>query len=323
MDNILSRANIKFNKRRRDREALIERRKEELYSRIPEIITLEQKISECSYGAFSAVVNEGVSPDSAVSEFKSKLETLALKRKELMRKHGYGEDYLEPPFICEKCKDRGIVNGELCNCYKELVSQELYKDSNLGEILKKQTFDKFDINFYDNTPQKGLMSPRENMIGILQSCKRFVRDFGETEENLLLYGAPGLGKTFLSSAIANSLIENGVDVFYQSAGQIFTSLENLRFGKSKSEADDYLAERIFSSELLIIDDLGTEFLTTASASELFRIINTRILNGKSTIISTNLSLGDIKKNYSERVLSRIMGHFTQLKFYGEDIRCRG
>ncbi len=316
---ILSRANIKFNTRRRKREELIEQRKQEIYEKIPEIRAIEQELAGCSFEALSQVAG-GATPEQAVELFKEKMDRLSKERERLLHKNGFSVEYLNPPYECPKCSDRGIVDGKLCACYNACVSEELYKESNLGTLLKNQTFDKFDFNMYSDKPIEGTeLTPKNNMKDIYDECRAFVNDFDKKHGNLIMYGPPGLGKTFLSSCIANSLIEKGVDVFYQSAGQIFTSLDKIRFGRG-NEADEYLADRILASELLIIDDLGTEFVNAMSVSELFRIINTRLLAEKSTIISTNLLMHDIKQYYSERVLSRIAGYYSQLRFYGEDIR---
>ena len=316
---ILSRANIKFNKRRREREDLIEQRKQEIYDKIPEIRAIEQELTGCSFEALSSVAG-GANPEDAVNAFKEKMDRLSKERERLLYKNGFTAEYLNPPYTCKKCSDRGIVDGKLCACYNALVSEELYKESNLGTMLKNQTFDKFDFNMYSDEKIDGTeLTAKDNMKEIYDECRSFVNGFDTNHANLIMYGPPGLGKTFLSSCIANSLIEKGVDVFYQSAGQIFTALDGVRFGRG-TEADNYLADRIIAAELLIIDDLGTEFINAMSVSELFRIINTRLLAQKSTIISTNLMMNDIKKNYSERVLSRIAGYYSQLRFYGNDIR---
>lgn len=164
------------------------------------------------------------------------------------------------------------------------------------------------------------MSPRKNILSILEICKDFVNGFDSKEENLLFYGSPGLGKTFLSSSVANALLNKGKTVLYQSAGQVFTLLDDIRFGRNTDNTAQYIASRLLTSDLLIIDDLGTEFITTMTEAEFFRIVNTRILNKKSTIISTNLKLNEISRQYSDRILSRLLGHYNHLHFYGEDIR---
>ena len=212
-------------------------------------------------------------------------------------------------------------DGKLCGCYLSLLSEALYAESGMGQLLRKQTFDAFNLEMYSDAPQKdGKASPRQNMISILRTCRDFVQNFSAHSDSLFLYGGPGLGKTFLSSAIANALLKEGVSVLYQSAGQIVDLLSELRFGKNENEARLLLKEQLLKTDLLIIDDLGTEVINSVTDADIFAVVNSRIMAEKSTIISTNLALRDIERIYSSRMTSRIMGHFKTLYFYGTDIR---
>ena len=187
--------------------------------------------------------------------------------------------------------------------------------------MKKQNFESFDLGFYEDAPVDGKpLSPKKNMQLNLKICMEFVRDFSEKADNLFLYGAPGLGKTFLSSAIANELLKRGVSVLYQTAGQITDILSDARFGRGESETASFFKDQLVKADLLIIDDLGTEFINAMTDADMFYVVNSRILAEKSTIISTNLSLPDIERVYSSRMLSRVMGHYQTLHFYGKDIR---
>lgn len=319
MDNhTASLINIKFNKLRSAREELLRSRREEVYTKIPRVREIDDLILSAAYKMFSAA-GRGMDPDRAVEAFQDEITELFRKKQSLLTEANYPADYLEPRYECKKCSDAGFADGELCSCYKNFVIGELYNQSNLGEMLKNQTFESFNINLYSDKPFGKSPSPRQNMMSILRVCREFVKDFDKGPKNLLFYGAPGLGKTFLSSAIANELIKMGKSVLYQSAGRIMSVLEEIKFGNSTADAQ-IMSDRLYDSDLLIIDDLGTEFLTAFTASEAFKIVNSRILAEKSTIISTNLSLGDLQKVYSERLLSRILGHYTHLKFYGTDIR---
>ena len=320
-NNAFLNVNKSFADKREKNEKLTEERRVEMYSQIPRIMEIEKDIMTLGYNMFSAVCS-GVQPEAAAADFGKRVTALKEEKEKLLIKHGFPKDFDSSVFDCELCRDTGYVDGKVCTCYKNALVAELYKQSNMGELLKKQTFDKFKLSYYSTKKQDAAESPYVNMEINLKICKDFVRGFDKHHDNLLFYGAPGLGKTFLSSAIANSIIKRGKSVLYQSAGQIFSTIEQLRFGKTTDAETDYAVQSLCDVDLLIIDDLGTEFITALSVSELFRIINTRILGEKSTIISTNLSLSDIKKTYSERILSRIMGHFTQLKFYGEDIRLK-
>ncbi len=320
MENCLYlRANKKFYKRKAERELMAAVRREEIYKKLPEIKTIEEKTAGLASSMLKSVF-EGTQPDDAVAEFATKLESLTEERKKILTSAGYPPDFLEIPYICKKCNDTGLYLGKQCDCYQEILSDELFSESNMGALMKKQVFGAFDLNkFRKEKKAEEPCAPREIMQKVYDFAKRYSETFEKTHENLLFYGNSGTGKTFLSSCIANRIMERGFSVVYQSAGQIFTKLEGIRFGRITSGAD-VLEKHIMESELLIIDDLGTEFIGKYTETELFRIVNTRILNEKSTIISTNLDPSNIKTTYSERILSRLLGHYSNFKFYGEDIR---
>ncbi len=300
------------------REALIKERKLELEAKIPELSALDKEIASLSFGIFKKAA-DGFSPDEAVREIREKSASLTKKRDELIKDAGYSENYLNPPYDCPICKDEGFIDNTYCHCFQKKLLEETLAEANLSS-LSGNTFEAFSLDWYSKEAEGGKLSPRDNMKKILADCIKFSENFKTTDDNLLFMGPSGLGKTFLSSCIANYLIKKGEDVIYQSAGAVFSLLDRLKFGKSASEEDNFAMQRIMDSDLLILDDLGTEFITEFSISELFKILNTRILNGKKTIISTNLSLADLKRVYSERILSRIIGHFVIFNFYGKDIR---
>ena len=165
-----------------------------------------------------------------------------------------------------------------------------------------------------------MVSPRENMQNILATCKNFVMRFPNLEKNLLFWGAPGLGKTFLSTCIAKELIKRGYSVIYETAYQTFSMLEELKFKRSEDDRLKFKADKIYSCDLLILDDLGSEFSTQYTNAAFFDILNSRLIAGKKTVINTNLSIAELGKKYSERVTSRMIGHYEMLEFFGKDIR---
>lgn len=317
---IYAKVNRKFNERKNQRDIILEDRKQLVYGRLPRVEEIDREISSLALFLLDDVA-AGKAPDAAVAEFAEKLKTLNDEKRSLMAQNGYRPDFLEVPYNCKLCHDTGMNGSKRCKCYNKLLSEELMKESNLSEIMKRQKFEGFNLEFYRNEKKRGeSFSPRENMLSILSECVQFADEFEKTHKNLLLYGASGLGKSFLSSAIANRVIERGFSVVYQSAGEVFSRMEDIKFGRLKVDYNPL--ESILEADLLIIDDLGTEFINPYSESELFKIINSRLLSSKSTIINTNLSLNDIRKIYSDRILSRVLGEYTGLKFYGEDIRTR-
>ncbi len=313
--------NRKFNERKKSRDALLAARREEVYRAVPKIMEIDNAIFGGGMQMLSAIWDGNATPEKASLDYARTMEAYTAEKRRLLVEAGFRADYLEVPYTCPHCKDTGMQDGKLCGCYLALVAEACSAQSGMGTLLKKQTFDAFDLRFYDDKPMQGKpLSPRKNMESVLRECRRFADTFETHAENLLLYGSPGLGKTFLSSAIANALLKRGISVLYQSAAQITELLADARFGRGETETVAFLKEQLLKADLLIIDDLGTEFMNSMTDSDMFYIINSRILAEKSTIISTNLSLPDIGRMYSDRLLSRILGHYHTLSVYGADIR---
>ena len=226
------------------------------------------------------------------------------------------EDYLEPIYTCNECKDTGYVEGVKCRCLKQAIIRHLYKQSNIENILKKENFDTLTYDLYDDTEIPV-------MEGIIKSFKDYVRDFNDEYANLLFYGGVGVGKTFLTNCIAKELLEQGHSVLYFTAFQLFDTLAKYAFRSGEvSESIDRVHEDIFDCDLLIIDDLGTELTNAFVLTQLFLIINERDLRNRSTIISTNLSIEELSERYSERVFSRIYGKYRMIKPDIKDLRIK-
>ncbi len=307
--------------RKEARDELIKIRKNEIYSRIPRIAEIENRLTATGMLLLSRVADSTVSVEEFVSRIMAENRELNEEKARLLSEAGYPSDYLEPPFVCPICSDTGYgEDNKLCSCLKLELTKRALKEANLTEHMAGQTFENFNLFYYDGSIDPNLgKSPRENAARILQECRRFVDNFDVTSKNLLFYGTSGLGKTFLSSAIATELLKKGVDVLYISANSLFPTLENIHFGRA-DEKSNYIAEKALSADLLILDDLGAEFITQFTTSELFRIVNHRLLTGKKMVFSTNLTLSELTSTYSERIVSRIIGEFLTLRFFGEDIR---
>ncbi|MBQ8539890.1 MAG: ATP-binding protein [Clostridia bacterium] len=307
--------------RKDDRSSLIRMRKNEVFARIPRIAEIENRLTATGMVLLSRVADNEMSAEDFVARIMAENRELNEEKARLLTSHGYSSDYFEPPYVCALCSDTGYNSeNKICNCLKAELTKRALKEANLTEHMAGQTFESFDLSFYsaEFNPTYG-MSERENILNILEITKEFVSSFDTYPKNLLFYGTSGLGKTFLSSAIANELIKKGVDVLYISSNNLFSMLEDLHFGRG-DEKSSYIAEKVLNSELLILDDLGAEFITQFTTSELFRIVNHRLLTGKKMIFSTNLTLSQLTKTYSERIVSRIIGEFENLVFFGEDIR---
>lgn len=309
-----------YEKKRDSNKRQKEKRIQEIYNKVPEIRDIDNEIKKVGLSLSKALIHDPENPYMILEELKTKLDKLRQEKAFLLTENNIPLEYLEDQFHCEMCKDTGFISGgDKCNCFKQQVINHTYSMSNLTNILNKENFHTFDIHLFSNEvfeDQKD--TPQENMMHILNTCEGFVFNFdNNNEENLLFYGPTGLGKTFLANCIAKSLLDKGKVVIYQTSFKIFELLEEIRFQNTK---DREKANLLFEAELLIIDDLGTEMTNTFTNSELFNIINSRLLSNKKTIISTNLTPKEIMDRYDDRIFSRLFSKFTILKFYGKDLR---
>ena len=251
---------------------------------------------------------------------KSKIADLRKEKETLLEVYGFDADFFEPVYTCKDCKDTGYINGKKCHCFKQEVINVVYSQSNIKNILSRENFSSFSYEYYSNediNPTTGL-SALETAKRAVKECKHFINDFNNKPKNLFFYGNTGVGKTFLSNCVAKELLEDGYSVIYFTAFQLFDILSKGVFDR---DADAIAAhQNIFDCDLLIIDDLGTEFANSFTTSQLFLCVNERLLRQKSTIISTNLNLNQMVDMYSERTWSRISSNYTLIKLFCDDIR---
>lgn len=290
---------------------LLEDRTEEVFSKVDGYRELSDSIASVSV-SYGKKLLDG--DDHALSELKETLQKLKDMKKQLLISAGYPADYLEPIYSCPDCKDTGYLEDRTkCHCFKQSIIDLLYEQSGLRETLQVENFAHLSYDFYEG---QDLQRFQNNV----SECKQFIQSFDSDYHNLFFYGTVGTSKSFLSSCIAKELIESEHSVLYTSAVHLFELLSKNMFDyKNNDDLTGYHRE-LFDCDLLIIDDLGTEFTTNVTASAFFSVLNGRHLAQKSTIISTNLSLEDVLNRYSDRTLSRIMQHYTICKFTGPDIR---
>lgn len=296
-----------------------EKRVNEAYSRIPGLKETEQEITDLLYErARGRLFN--LEEQEAL---KSRISALQRRRRELLSGAGLPPDQLDFRYKCPICKDTGYVDGRKCRCFRQAESDLFFSEQPIRAKLKTDNFDNFRLDFYeaDKTDEE-MESPREHMEDILEYSERYVGTFGPGSDNLLLLGATGTGKTFLSHCIAGALIERGFAVILLSADELFRILAD--HAMRRDGVDDGTYNFTMESDFLVIDDLGTEVNNTMSNSQLFSCIEKRIQTGKATLISTNLSLKEIRDNYTDRVVSRIIGSYRILKLfnYDSDIRLK-
>lgn len=301
-------------KRRLD-EALYQRelRHSEAVKKIPELLEIEDTMAQAGLATIKAVGMGNGGEDFIKKLAEINLDAQA-KRRQLLVANGFTEDWLDVRYTCPKCKDKGSAGGYACDCYKLLLRSIEYEKLCSKLPVNKCRFDNFRLDYY---PEGAGISPRKRMENVLGYCNAYADDFSKKSPSLLLYGKTGLGKTHLSLAIAGKAVEAGYGVIYMTAQNLFNRLEREKFGRGDGENTE---QSILDCDLLIIDDLGSEFISQLTVSSLYNIVNCRGLEEKPTIISTNLTPDELKNTYSDRIASRILSAYTILQFDGADIR---
>lgn len=298
---------------------IMARRISDAYQRNPRLKELEDQISSVSVSRAKLLLD---GDETALSRLKDELTALQEQKQQLISSLGYPADYFTPPYCCPDCRDTGYVDGGKCHCFKQAAIDLIYTQSNLRNILTEENFDTFSFDYYarDDAPREGARSSHETAQDAVAQCRDFIRNFDTSFGNLFFYGDTGVGKTFLSNCVAKELLDSGHSVIYFTAFELFHIFERAAFHRDKTvdTAVDY--QNLFDCDLLIIDDLGTEFSNSFTTSQLFLCLNERMLRRKSTIISTNLSIPQMAELYSERTFSRVTSCYTMIKLTGSDIR---
>lgn len=305
-----------YDKIKEKQKNALESRKAEVKKRVPEIDEIENRIGKLCIKVSLAAFQDSNNRDNHLKKLKEDITNLRVEKSELLVSNGYPLDYLDIHYNCNKCKDTGFIGLQKCSCYKQKLNSIYYRNSDLFIVSDEHSFANFNMNFYsDKKNGREKFSPKENMKNIVNQCLRYMTNFNSTSENLLFYGNPGTGKTFLSHCVAKELIDNGYFIVYKTSEELIKNLKDIRFNSNVT-----LEDHLINCDLLIIDDLGTEVSSEFAISELFNLLNTKLLRNKKMLISSNFSLDELLSIYSERITSRLFGNFTLFKFYGDDIR---
>lgn len=327
---------IEYDRKRQKAFDDLEKRKKELYEKEPKIKSIEEQLNSLGIEQTRSVIfiNDDAERTRVIKDIQAKSERLKARKKEIIESLNLPEDYLKPHFACDKCDDTGFIGtiegSKPCSCFRQSVINYAYKTSEMYN-LDKENFDTFNSDLYSDTANKDKYgtekSPRENILNIRKKAEEFVENITNSKtKNLMFVGGTGLGKTFMSNAIAKVVLDNGMTVLYQTSVNLMDKIMNYRMGKDSEKIDINAYQELFDVDLLIIDDLGTESMNEMRRSELFNLLNTRILNSSKkttkTIISTNKDLKELMNYYDQRIVSRLLGYFDILKFYGEDIRLK-
>ena len=312
------------------------RRIEEVYEKIPEMKELNNSTGSVAVSRYKESLKSG---RLSINDLKNDIDGIKNKKEELLLSAGFPKDYMEITYDCKDCKDTGYIDGKKCHCLQLKIRKLLYAQSNLENILSKENFENFSFDYYDNKT----ILPGQNMTnaaymeGVKRFCEKFAGKYFKINgsknavytasdendrRNIIFSGNTGVGKTYLSNCIAKVLLDRYYSVIYLSAKELFEALVKVKMEKSEDQKYLLLIEEVYESDMLIIDDLGTELSNHFTTTEFFHIINRRVNTEKSTIISTNLSLDEMRDIYSERVTSRIRKSFMYIRLFGNDIRAK-
>ncbi len=292
----------------------LEKKRNVLYENCPRAKQIEQELSGTAIRTAKAILNgkNSVNTKNILLNLKKNNQMLREELDKIIKELGLPTNYLELNYNCKKCKDEGFINGFMCSCMKNMLKQECYRQLNKSSALSLSSFENFKLEYYPEDSQK-------RMKNILEFCKNYSKKFTKNSPSLLFTGNTGLGKTHLSLSIAREIINSGFGVIYSTSQNIISQLEREKF-KNTNNLNQNIERHFIECDLLIIDDLGTEFLAPFSEACIYNIINSRGVLNKPIIISTNFGMKELEKKYGESIVSRIMGNNIRLEFLGTDIR---
>ena len=319
---LLAQARKKLEDIRRHNEDTQSARQREIYARLPAVRNIDLRLQNQMRELAAIALRRDGQAKADLKALEEENLALQARRAELLVEAGYAPDYTGDLYNCPDCQDKGYrMDGSMCACLKRLYNAEVTRD--LSGLLKgDEHFNRFRLDYYSSQPDNNGDVPRECMEIILTLCKNYAAKFGPNSSNLVFTGGPGLGKTFLSACIARAVSEKGYSVAYESAPTALGACEKEKFSRDPDEAAAASAKvrRYLDCDLLILDDLGTEMNTSFTQSALYTIINQRLIDGRQTIISTNLDEHALQGQYSAQITSRLLGEYRWLRFIGSDIR---
>ena len=289
-----------------------------IYEKQPRLGEIERELRRTAAHVLAATFRRQGDPVAAMQQLKKDNLALQQERDWILQAEGLEPDDLTVQPICPTCGGTGYVGAAMCECLKELCRQEQKKE--LTNLFGAESFEKFRLDLYsDQYDAKYRSSPRELMRATYRMAQNYAQSFPADGQSLVFSGATGLGKTFLSACIARTVADRGYSVVYDTAIHLFSDFEAEKFGMSQEE-NRGLSQRYLQCDLLIIDDLGTEMTTQFVCSALYHVVNTRLMESRPTIISTNLTPEQLSVRYSPQIASRLLGTYRLIQFVGQDIR---
>ena len=317
---VLRRARARLEQAKLERERENEAHRAAAYGRYPRLREIDRELQQSMAELAIAFLKKD--SEETLGAIRTRNQTLQAERNWILEAGEFEDGYLDDTPVCTRCGGTGYDGSQMCSCLRELCRQEQKKE--LTSLLGsgRESFDTFRLDVYSDAydPKLGT-SPRELMRSNLNICKKYAAGFSAASGSLLFSGATGLGKTFLSACIARQIADRGFSVMYETAIRLFGDFETEKFGAQGG--DGSLTRKYFDCDLLIIDDLGTEMTTQFTVSALYSVLNTRMMEGKPILISTNLLPEALETRYSPQIASRIVGTFRLIKFVGDDLRRKG
>lgn len=317
-EQVLRRARERLEQAKQERERENEAHRREAYARYPRLQEIDRELQMTMAQLMAATLRRGEDPTEAIGQIREKNLALQREREWILEAGDFEEGYLDDAPICAKCGGTGYEGNQMCSCLRELCRQEQKKE--LTSLLGsgRESFESFRLDVYSDLYDEKLgVSPRKLMQSNFNICRRYAQNFTPQAGNLLFSGATGLGKTFLSACIARQVADRGYSVVYETAIRLFSDFESEKFGGEEQRG---LSRKYLACDLLIIDALGTEMTTQFTISALYNVVNTRMMENRATIISTNLAPETLEGRYSPQIASRVLGTYRLLKFAGSDIR---
>jgi DNA replication protein DnaC len=296
-----------------------ENRRNEIYQKLPRLAEIERALNATGVSVIREMLSGGCNVKEGIEHIKSFNLNLQTERQTILSKNKYPADYLSVQYYCKSCMDEGYIDGYMCSCLKKLIQDEACKKLNSRSPLKLSSFDNFNIDLYPALDDITGINAKRRMQEIFDICYNYAKEFDMNSANLMMSGPTGLGKTHLSLAIAAMVIEKGFSVVFDTAQNLFNMLENEKFNRYDTKNSN-ATDTLINCDLLIMDDLGTEFITPFTKAALYNIVNTRILSGYPTIISTNRKMKDMVEIYPESIISRFISNYSRLAFFGRDVR---
>lgn len=304
-------------KRRNDSSVEAEIRRNKIRTELPEVDEIQTELSKIGLEISKIFFYKG-DTDKKLKELRAKSEILVEKRDIILKQNGYKSNAMAEEHICAECEDRGFINGRMCACHKQLLKDVMRKEVGKFARLDDYTFDNFKLEYYSDEPFENAIVPRTKAEKAFEASRLYAQQFNANSKNLMFLGKTGLGKTHLSLAIANVVINKGYYVCYGSSQNICDDLHSEQFGRYDNLS--YTKNQVLDCDLLIIDDLGTEISNQYSTATIYTIINSRVLSHKPTIISTNYEFEELLEKYDQRITSRISGEYIKIYLFGNDIR---